>query len=289
MKIENNIFTLYAENSITRMAVGAEGYVNQDNHRSAAIYAIADESNSFATVHLVLPVFNGRETLSAIFERLESFDRRIPLIVWVIDDGSTDDSIAISVEASKKLDVRIVHHEERLGLGPTLRSGIRSVLHSATADDVVMVFEPRLSQDIAMINDMLDQIKQGADIVLASRFNSYKRGGRFSLRQMISKGATYALNVSLPFQKDLDAACNYRAYTVRILQEASRVWGEQLIEERDSACLVELLLKLRICEPVIREIPISTRSEMGRAGIFESCKLFLRYLKLGLHFKMIKV
>jgi dolichol-phosphate mannosyltransferase len=56
-----------------------------------------------------------------------------------------------------------------------------------------------------------------------------------------------------------DFTSGFRAYRVSLLTRASTHWGERLVEERGFACMVELLLKLRHCHPVITEVPLELR------------------------------
>ena len=48
-------------------------------------------------------------------------------------------------------------------------------------------------------------------------------------------------------------------HRVSLLARAAAHWGERLIEERGFACMVELLLKLRHCRPVVTEVPLTLR------------------------------
>ncbi|MDQ3404676.1 MAG: dolichol-phosphate mannosyltransferase, partial [Actinomycetota bacterium] len=58
-------------------------------------------------------------------------------------------------------------------------------------------------------------------------------------------------------------------------------WGERLIEEQGFACMVELLLKLRHCEPVITEIPLHLRYDRKQgASKLRLRRTIAQYLKL---------
>jgi dolichol-phosphate mannosyltransferase len=76
------------------------------------------------------------------------------------------------------------------------------------------------------------------------------------LRRLLSLGASTLFHRTLRLEGVRDFTSGFRAYRVSLLARASTHWGERLIEEQGFACMVELLLKLRHCRPVITEIPL---------------------------------
>ena len=75
--------------------------------------------------HVVLPAFNEEASLPPLLTRLAAVARTEHLVVWVIDDGSTDDTAAVAERGAPGLEIKVVPHPVNLGLscGPT---GIRS-------------------------------------------------------------------------------------------------------------------------------------------------------------------
>jgi dolichol-phosphate mannosyltransferase len=207
--------------------------------------------------HVVLPAFNEEGSLPSLLTRLECTARTERMVVWVIDDGSADRTAEIATAGVPGLDVRLVTHPDNLGLGQAVQSGIRAVLAAADPDDFVVVMDADDTHDPGMIRTLHDGLDAGADVVICSRFVD---GGDDStappFRRMLSRGAAVTFRTALRVEGVHDFTSGFRAYRVSVLARAAKHWGERLIEEQGFACMVELLLKLRHCHPVITEVPL---------------------------------
>jgi dolichol-phosphate mannosyltransferase len=212
--------------------------------------------------HVVLPAYNEQEALPSLLKRLAILASTEDLTVWVVDDGSSDRTSEVATAGMPGLEVRLVRHEVNLGLGQAVRTGLDAVLEVATLDDVVIVMDADDTHDPALIPPLQDQIQAGADIAICSRF---VRGGDDSsaprMRRLLSRAAALLLRRMLGLKGVRDFTSGFRAYRVAMLDRAAMHWGERLIEERGFACMVELLLKLRHCEPVVTEVPLLLRYE----------------------------
>lgn len=217
--------------------------------------------------HVVLPAYNEEAALPSLLNRLATLARAEKLTVWVVDDGSADRTADIAAVGVPGLEVRLVRHEVNLGLGQAVRSGLDAVLVEAGPDDVVVVMDADDTHDPALIPPLQDQIQAGADIAICSRF---VRGGDDSsaprLRRLLSRAAALLLRRMLGLRGVRDFTSGFRAYRVAVLERAVTHWGERLIEERGFACMVELLLKLRHCEPVVCEVPLLLRYDRKPGG-----------------------
>lgn len=209
------------------------------------------------TAHVVLPAYNEEGSLPPLLVRLASAARTERLVVWVVDDGSADRTAEIATAGAPGLDVRLVQHPLNLGLGQAVQSGIRAVLAAADPDDYMVVMDADDTHDPEMIAKLHRAIDAGADVVICSRFVD---GGDDStapiFRRMLSRGAAVTFRRALQLEGVHDFTSGFRAYKVGILARASKHWGERLVEEQGFACMVELLLKLRHCNPVITEVPL---------------------------------
>lgn len=210
-------------------------------------------------VHVVLPAYNEAAALPRLLRRTAEVELDGRVTVWVVDDGSSDGT-GDCVAGVRGLDVRLVRHPENLGLGQAVQSGLRAVLAEAAPDHVLVVMDADDTHDPGVIPTLLKEISAGADIVICSRFVD---GGDDSTaprwRRLLSRGATVVLRRALEVEGVQDFTSGFRAYRVSLLRRAAAHWGERLVEERGFACMVELLLKLRHCDPVVSEIPLKLR------------------------------
>ncbi len=216
-----------------------------------------DTVNSTRRVHIVLPAYNDEASLPCLLDRIDNLAASQPLHVWVIDDGSSDCTAEVACYGPPTLDVRVVAHDVNLGLGKAVQTGVRSVLATADDDDVLVVMDAGDTHDPAFIPAMVREIAGGADIAICSRFGN---GGDDSTapwnRRLLSRGVARAFQRVAKIDDVHDFTSGYYAYRVSLLRRAIDHWGERLVEEQGFACMVELLLKLRHCNPRIAEVPL---------------------------------
>jgi glycosyltransferase involved in cell wall biosynthesis len=155
-----------------------------------------------------IPCLNEAETLPLV---LKSIPKKIPgiseIIVLVIDDGSTDDTVAVAKAHGVTY---FVHHPQKQGLGRSFHDGVQFAL-SHGADIVVNTDgDNQYPQD--RIGDLVQPILSGkADIVVADRqtntiahFSPFKK----ALQRFGSRVVNIAGGTDVP-----DAPSGFRAYS----------------------------------------------------------------------------
>lgn len=215
-----------------------------------------------ARIHVLLPAYNEEGSLPPLLDRLRDASAawEQPVSVWVVDDGSRDGTADAARAPRVGLDVTLISHPVNMGLGQAVHSAIRASVAEAGDDDVVVVMDADDTHDVQLIPELERAIRNGADLAIASRFVS---GGDDStaprFRRLLSRGAAVLFRVALPLDGVRDFTSGYRAYRVSLLRRAAGHYGERLVEEKGFACMVELLLKLRYCRPVVVEVPLLLR------------------------------
>ena len=255
--------------------------------KSTAILAdacTAPSARTTFTTHVVLPAYNEAGSLPPLLERLGELAEAWgdAMTVWVVDDGSDDDTAQIARRGDERVDVTVVSHPVNLGLGQAVHSGLRAVCAVAEDDDVVVVMDADDTHDVGLVPVMQRALGDGADLAIASRF---VEGGDDSTapryRRLLSRGAAVLFRLALPLDGVQDFTSGYRAYRVSLLRRASGHYGERLIEERGFACMVELLLKLRHCRPRIVEVPLVLRYDRKQGtSKLRLGRTMLQYVKL---------
>ncbi|MDF2747223.1 MAG: gtuS27 [Propionibacteriaceae bacterium] len=234
------------------------------------------------TTHVVLPAYNEAAALPFLLHRLADLTQVEKLTVWVVDDGSSDNTAETALAGVSGLDVRLVRHRVNLGLGQAVQSGLRAALEAGAHDDIVVVMDADDTHDPALIPRLRAEISSGADVAICSRFVT---GGDDTTapayRRLLSRGAAVLFHRTLRVGGVRDFTSGFRAYRISLLDRATRHWGERLIEEQGFACMVELLLKLRHCRPVITEIPLTLRYDRKQgASKLRLARTIRQYLKL---------
>jgi len=114
---------------------------------------------------VVMPCLNEAETLETCIRKAQRALKKENLAgeVIVADNGSTDGSIVIA----ERLGAKVVHVQER-GYGSALRGGI-----GAASGKYIVMADADDSYDFGHIPRFLEQLREGADLVMGNRF----RGG----------------------------------------------------------------------------------------------------------------
>jgi dolichol-phosphate mannosyltransferase len=180
--------------------------------------------------------------------------------VLIVDDGSTDATTRIAVEWADRLPLQVRRHETNLGLGATLRDGLEWACEEAEPDDVIITLDADNTHTPELIVRMTRAIREGHDVVIASRFRpgSRVRGVPF-FRRLLSQLARISFRLVFPIQGVRDYTCGYRAYKASVLQNVTRE-DPSFFDQEGFQVMVDVLLKLRRDrELVFGEVPLILR------------------------------
>ena len=122
-------------------------------------------------VTVLVPAYNEslmlKDSLTEIYEYMQSLESRYRFEVLVVDDGSTDGTYDIATEfASTRPEVRLRRQPSNMRLGQAIRDGVQ-----LSHGDIVVVFDSDLSYAVDHIGRMLDAMeREHADMVVASPY-----------------------------------------------------------------------------------------------------------------------
>ncbi|MBX3252132.1 MAG: glycosyltransferase family 2 protein [Myxococcales bacterium] len=204
---------------------------------------------SYPELSLVLPCFNEAENVARVVGESVEAGRRAGGVfeVVVVDDGSTDDTVA-RVEALGSPEVRIVRHAENRGYGAALRTGLSTarMRHVFYTDGDGQLDARELVPQLSRLRD---------DVVLCG----YRAPRRDPvLRVWTGRAWTALVGATLDVQVR-DVNCAFKVFPRAFLRRA------QL--QSDGATIdAELLLEARRLGYRIEELPVSHRPRAhGRA------------------------
>jgi dolichol-phosphate mannosyltransferase len=207
---------------------------------------------------LVVPAYDEAANVPRLFADLEARPE-----LWadggrvlLVDDGSTDDTVAVAEAYDGPLPVEILRQPRNMGPGRAFDRGFRRALELCGAGDLIVTLEADTTSDLDALERMLDEAHAGADLVLAS----VHAGGEMVAVGRRRAGLSRAASAVIRRSAGLDArtvSSFFRVYRPAILRAAYDRFGEQLIQERGFACKAELLAKLTRLDAVVVEVPVS--------------------------------
>jgi dolichol-phosphate mannosyltransferase len=217
---------------------------------------------------IVLPAYNEAGNLPALLDRIGSALPDTEHRVIVVDDGSVDETAAIA-ERYAHAGVQLQKNPRNLGLAETLKRGLISAVALATQDDdVIVTMDADNTQPPELIPRMLENIRAGSDLVIASRYRKGAQVRGLSVpRRGLSLGASWLFRTVLPIAGVRDYTCGFRAYRAQLLKTAfTRLGPDQLVAERGFSCMVDMLLRLRALNPVVSEVPLDLRYDFKQGA-----------------------
>ncbi len=147
-------------------------------------------------VSVIVPTYNERDNIARLIplvhETLTCSGIKYELVV--VDDNSPDGTAEVARELSKKYPVSVLVRPKKLGLASAIIDGLR-----IARGDIIVVMDADLQHPPETIPRLVEKIREGFDIVIASR---YVEGGRVEawsyIRKAISRGAIVLAHILLP-------------------------------------------------------------------------------------------
>ena len=211
-------------------------------------------------ITIVLPAYNEEASIGTLLSRINDLigKKSIPIKIIIVDDGSKDKTVENAQRAMPE--VEIVSHIVNKGLGEAIKTGLLAALKNASAEDIIVTMDSDDSHAPALIARMVDQIDEGCDVVIASRYLPESRVVGVSFyRQVLSFFASFLFQTLYPIKGVRDYTCGYRAYRASVLKTAFDKWGNDFIDQTGFSVMVDILLKLSRLNLVFFEVPIILR------------------------------
>ena len=160
---------------------------------------------------VVIPVYNERETIGELLNRVQSVPQDKEIIV--VDDASTDGSREWLEQFSGE-NVKVLFHGENKGKGAALRTGFEHV-----SGDIVIVQDADLEYDPREYGQLIAPILDGrADVVYGSRFTGGPQRVLFFWHYVGNKFLTLLSNMLTNLNLSDMETC-YKIFRAELLQK----------------------------------------------------------------------
>jgi glycosyltransferase involved in cell wall biosynthesis len=214
-------------------------------------------------LQLQVPAFDEAPTLGRVVEDCLRWGERVAgsagVSVLIIDDGSRDATPAIARELARDPRVRVLRNDVRRGLGAAFRVGLDHARSSAP--DVLVNVDADGQFPLEHLPRLVDGVRRGADVVLASRFLSPALTPSMRLGNALGNRGVSLLLSALCGRRFSDVSCGFRAYSSRAVA-ALELRG-------DFTYTHEVILVAQHLGLVLEEValPIRGRREHGRSKV----------------------
>jgi len=219
-------------------------------------------------VFVVIPSYNEEQHLPTLLPQIARVVAATghPLKMFVIDDGSRDQTKNVAVKLAETLPIQVISHPTNLGVGRVFLTGLRAAVEVAAASDIIILMEADHTNDPELLPEFIRRIDAGDDVVIGSR---YVAGGRYKKfpfkRLLLSLGANASMRLLFPIPHARDYTIFYRAYRAAVLAKSFEILGDNLIMTRTFVCNAELLIKLDHLQRLrISETPLVYRYDLKR-------------------------
>ncbi len=217
-------------------------------------------------VSVILPCLNEEEsiaeTIGEAWQGLEAGQYHGEVVV--VDNGSTDRSVALAIEAG----ARVVCEEER-GYGAALRRGI-----AEAQGDVGVMADADLTYDLPNLGRIVARVEDGADLALACRLDGLNSDSMPLLHRLLGTPVLSWIlrRVTRGEVTVRDSQSGYRAFDLRRIREL-RLQGTGM------EFASEMLFQASLSSYRVDEIRLPYRPRVGESKL-NTFQDGLRHLKL---------
>lgn len=182
--------------------------------------------------------------------------------VIVCNDGSRDGTEEVLREMSSEYPLEVITHTINRGLGETSRDLFERAAVVAESNDVIVRLDCDDTHEPEFIPDMIEKIRDGNDVVIASRFAP--GGGQMGVsayRAFISRSANLFMKIFFPIKGLKEYSSGFRAYRSEKIKEAISFYGNNFIQLKGLGftCTLEKLVKLKLIGAKFAEAPFMLR------------------------------
>ena len=147
---------------------------------------------------VIVPTYNERDSLPRLVSGLAEVGRGLAVEVIIVDDASPDGTGLVADEMAKSgpVPMTVVHRSGKAGLASAVLAGA-----AAARGRVVTVMDADLSHPPELVPSLVEAIRRGADISVASRYVPGGGVGQWPWsRRLVSRIATLTARIGLGLQ-----------------------------------------------------------------------------------------
>ncbi len=221
-------------------------------------------------IYFLMPAYNEETEIGPRLRNISALmaQKGFSFRIWVVNDGSKDQTVKIVEEISGEIPVQLIHHDQNRGIGVAFSNGLKELVKVVRDEDIIITLDADNTHNLKTVEFMLKKIDEGYEVVIGSCFAT---GGMMIgvplLRYLLSYFSNLAYRVLFHVKGIRTYTGFYRAHTGAAVKTAFERFGDRLIEVSGFAAMAEMLIKFRQIPLFMTEVPMIIRYDMkGRAS-----------------------
>jgi dolichol-phosphate mannosyltransferase len=221
-------------------------------------------------IYFLMPAYNEETEIGSRLKNIAGLmaQKGFSFEIWVVNDGSDDQTVKIVEEVSKEIQVHMIHHERNQGIGIAFLNGLKELVKMVGDDDIIITLDADNTHNLKTVEFMIKKIDEGYEVIIGSCFTT---GGMMIgvpfLRYILSYVSNLAYRTLFHIKGIRTYTGFYRAHTGAAIKTAFEKFGDHLIEVSGFAAMAEMLIKFRQIPLFMTEVPMIIRYDLkGRAS-----------------------
>jgi glycosyltransferase involved in cell wall biosynthesis len=218
---------------------------------------------------ILIPVYNEGENIARVLTGINREVGEESKEVLVVYDSDEDNTLPVVRGLMSDMPWLRLHQNDR---GPGVLNALKSGLRAARGSFVLVMMADG-SDEPSVVDSMMTQARDGADLVAGSR---YMRGGRQVGGPMLKRTLSLAAGLSLHWLAGLpihDATSNFRLYSRRLLE------GVTIESTAGFELGLELTVKAYVLGLKLAEVPTTWSDRTAGRSRFRLWKWLPHYLR----------
>ena len=227
-------------------------------------------------VSIVIPAYNEANRIEATIHRIFNEIKGFRFEVVVSEDGSTDETPLVLKRLKRQYGERmvVIHTKRRLGKGGGFLRGVKF-----SHGRYIILLDADYPTNAQTIMNIVKCLKRGYDIIIGSRFHRLSILDPPAPLLRVVMGRVFNMIVRLLFDVDVhDTQCGVKGFK----REVFSIIGP--IEFSNFVFDVEIIVKAKVCNLKIKEIPIYWSNKAGSKVkvVRDALKMFSGLLNIWL-------
>jgi len=206
-------------------------------------------------ISIIIPAYNEADRIETTIHRIFNEIKGLRFEVVISEDGSTDETPLILKRLKRKYGERIVviHTKRRLGKG---RGFLRGVMFSHGR--YIILLDADYPTNAQTIMNIVNYLRKGYDVIIGSRAHRLSILDPPAPLLRVVMGRVFNMMVRLLFDVDVhDTQCGVKGFKKEVFSIIGPIQFSNFVFD------VEIIVKARICNLKIKEIPIYWSNKAG--------------------------